>query len=141
MKKLVLFTLALLVSIGLSTKSFAQGNPVKTIVEVQSKAVEKTRGANPNIKSKAPATDQPVQVKSKSKNAEAAGCEIEFENTTTNFVEVYIDGDYSGTVGPAGRLILKSEWGYTKVYCITTGQTKEWSFDGNCKGNYLWKLN
>ena len=139
MKKILILTLAVFVSLGLSTRLFAQDKPIKTIVEVQSNAVEKTRGANPNIKSKAPATDQPVQLSSKSKT-ETTGCEIEFENSTTNFVEVYIDGDYNGTVGPSGKLIINSEWGYTKVYCITTGQSKEWNFDGNCKGNYLWKL-
>ena len=141
-----ILTITLIGFMASPQKSVAQNYDGKTVVDIEHSNVDysNTRSTNPNIKINAPDNDKnplPASSKKNSKKTNnAKECEIIFDNYTGYFIEVYIDGIYRGTVGEWGTLYVTVKGGYTKVYAITTGGTKEWKADGNCDGNYVWKL-
>jgi hypothetical protein len=128
MKKLIFLVLMafLVAQVGFAQKA-------QVVKEVKAAKVEKSRGANPNIKMGAPTVD-------KAKEKQRGDCAIKFDNWTGFVVDVYVDGDYQGTVGAWGSGWVTVGEGYTTIYCITRGGTYEWSAAGNCEGDYLFKL-
>lgn len=98
-------------------------------VTVNSKAVDQSRGANPNIKGEAPATDK---VEDKSRGT----CSLYFSNYSGLYVKVYVDGYYKGTMSPYGYISVFVGDGYTTYYCISTGGTRDWSGSGDCRSAY-----
>ncbi|RYY89554.1 MAG: hypothetical protein EOO15_05850 [Chitinophagaceae bacterium] len=123
MKK-VLFSL--LIAAGLLMGSSVDAN-AQTTRNVQGKAVAKSRGANPNIKKDVPTTD--VMTKgTKSRGA----CSITFDNWTSLTIKVYVDGVYRGTVDGWGKGTVTVADGYTTVYAVSVGGTREWNDSGNC---------
>lgn len=136
MKKfLVLFTLAFFV-IGITSMN-AQP-PKKKAVAVSKNAVDKTRGANPNIKQDEPTTDVAMAKPSKNRGDY---CTISISNTTGYYVKVYLDGYYKGTLGPYESGTVTAYSGYKTLYCITAGGTYDWSAAGNCDGTFSFTLN
>jgi len=104
-------------------------------VDVKSTAVSKSRGANPNIKSEAPTSDAKPVVK-----ARGADCKVKFDNYTGLYIKIYVDGYYRGTLDAWGDGTVTVSGGYTKIYCISTGGSREWNASGNCEGNYTYTL-
>jgi len=137
MKKLAIITLALLVGSVFSL----QAQEVKT-VDVKSKDVVKTRGMNPNIKQKAPTTDEkPVaNPATADKSRGKKECSINVVNSSGYMVEFYVDGISKGTVDAWGETTVRVQGGYKSMYAITTGQTKEWFAEGDCSGKYSFVL-
>lgn len=105
----------------------------KISVKVTSKTVEANRGANPNIKSGAPTTDNPV---SKSRGT----CSVYFSNYTGLYINIYVDGYYKGQLSPYGGGTVYVGDGYTTIYCLSAGGTRDWSASGNCSGSYTYRL-
>jgi hypothetical protein len=103
-------------------------------VDVKSTAAVKTRGANPNIKKDAPTTDVAVA------KARGASCSVKFDNYTGLYVKVYVDGYYKGTLDAYGSGSVTVAGGYTKIYCVSAGGTREWNASGNCEGGYTYSL-
>ena len=101
---------------------------------VNSKPYKASRGQNPNIKSNAPTKDNRL---TKSRGADP--CAIDFDNYSGLYVKVYVDGYYMGTVSPSGSLIVYTH-DYTKIYCVSTGGTRDWSDSGDCSGYIHFKL-
>lgn len=118
----------------LSMSAQAQAKKKVVTVSVKGKAVEKSRGANSNIKMDMPTTDKPV---AKSRGAD---CSVMFDNYTGLFIKIYVDGSYRGTLDAFGKGSVTVNSGYTTIYCISAGGTREWSADGNCDGTYSYKL-
>ncbi|MEO6612112.1 MAG: hypothetical protein ABIT05_02820 [Chitinophagaceae bacterium] len=113
-----------------STSSSAQK---KINVKLTSKTVAINRGSNPNIKGEAPTTDN--------KQSKPRGiCSVYFDNYSGLFVKVYVDGYYQGTLSPYGSFTVNVADGYTEIYCISTGGTKDWAATGNCTGKYIYSL-
>lgn len=144
-KLLFIAAIGMLTYFATTQTATAQNYEGKTVVDIESADVDysNTRSTNPNIKISAPDNDKnPLPGSKKKGNAKANGkeCEIIFDNYTGYFIEVYIDGIYKGTVGEWGTLYVTVRGGYTKIYALTTGGTKEWNAEGNCEGNYVWKL-
>jgi|GEM_PF-697429 len=137
MKKLAIITLALFVGSIMSL----QAQEVKT-VEVKCKDVVKTRGMNPNIKQKAPTTDEkPVaNPNTAEKTRGKKECSINVVNSSGYMVEFYVDGISKGTVDAWGETTVRVPGGYKSMYAITTGQTKEWFAEGDCSGKYSFVL-
>ena len=135
MKKLVLGVLtSCLMLLAFTTESTAQAQK-KVSRTVKAKTVEASRGANANIKSEAPTSDEPV-----AQARGAAACSIYFSNYTGFYVNVYVDGYYKGQLAPWGGGTVVVADGYTSIYCITAGKTLEWSDAGNCFGSYTFRL-
>jgi hypothetical protein len=129
-KAIYLVLVAVSMTLAFSNTASAQK---KMEVKVQSKAVESNRGANPNIKSGAPTTD-------KAESKARGTCSVYFDNYTGLYVNVYVDGYYKGQLSPYGAGTVSVGDGYTTIYCLSAGGTKEWSAAGNCSGSYTYKL-
>lgn len=116
----------------------------KTIKEIKSKDVIKTRNYNPHIQVLVPKSDDDPTPAPNKKGGENDDAAIEYEviidNFTGFYVEVYIDGVYKGTIGDWGTLNISVNEAYKKVYCITTGGTKDWLITGEFEEDYIWKL-
>jgi len=136
MKKLILITciaLAFLSVLSVSNTVYAQAKK-KMTVNLSATTVEKSRGGNPNIKSGAPTTDK-VAAKSR-----GAICTVNFYNHTGLFVYVYVDGDLKGSIAAYGNGTVSVLSGYTTIYCISAGGTKEWKASGDCSETYTYIL-
>ena len=116
--------------LSFSTMTSAQK---KISVKVESKAVEANRGANPNIKSGPPTTDK-AETKSR------GTCSVYFSNHTGLYINVYVDGYYKGQLSPYGAGTVYVGDGYTTIYCISAGGTRDWAAAGNCTGAYTYSL-
>jgi hypothetical protein len=137
MKKLLIIAFAAF----LGSVFTLQAQEVKK-VEVKSKEVVKTRGVNPQIKAKAPTTDdKPVaNPATAEKSRGKKDCSINVVNSTGYMVEFYVDGISKGTLDAWGESTVKVGSGYKSMYAITTGQTKEWFAEGDCSGKYSFVL-
>lgn len=127
MKKLILSTFAVAMFLTIFALSADVQAQERTPKSVKSKTVSKSRGANPNIKQDVPTTDK-VVAKSRS-----ASCVITLDNYTGYYIKVYVDGNYKGTLDAWGGGTVTVGNGFTTVYCVTVGGTKEWETDGNCQ--------
>jgi hypothetical protein len=116
--------------LAFSTSSSAQ-KQIK--VKLTSRTVDVNRGSNPNIKAEAPTTD--------TKQGKPRGvCSVYFDNYSGLYVKVYVDGYYQGTLSPYGSFTVNVADGYTEIYCISTGGTRDWAATGNCTGKYIYSL-
>jgi hypothetical protein len=135
MKKLVLLVLVMFVcSIGLTAQA---QKPVKEIKE-KSKIFEKTRGTDENIKTARPTTDVKVVEKEKTRGAL---CTLYINNYSGYSIDIYIDGDWMGTIAAYSTAYTYAYSGTTKAYGKSIGGTMTWgptSFD--CKDEYKWNL-
>ena len=104
-------------------------------VVLKSQKVENSRGENPNIKTTAPTTDKKVD------KSRGDLCQINFDNYTGYYVNVYVDGNYQGQVGPYGSgNVYVVDGSYTTIYCQTAGGTYYWSTSGTCDYYFHYKL-
>jgi hypothetical protein len=129
MKKVILFALVCILSVGMTQSATAKDKKVVSV-----KATKGTKGAkDPNIKSDKPTTDVP---KEKSRGA----CSVDFINHTGYTINVYMDGYFWGTLAPYSSGNVTDGNGYTKIYCVTVGGTYSWSAQGNCDHNFQYDL-
>ncbi len=103
-------------------------------VDVKSTAAVKHRGANPNIKKDVPTTDVATS------KPRGSVCTVNFYNTTGLYIKVYVDGYYKGTLDAYGTGAVSVYGGYTKIYCVSVGGTREWNASGDCQGGYNYTL-
>jgi hypothetical protein len=136
MKKCLFLCLFLFMTGTLSFSVSAQEKPSKS-VEVTGKAVPKSRGANPNIKMDIPTVDNPIPRPPKSRGDL---CTVKFDNWTGLYIKIYVDGNYKGILDPWDKGSVTVGSGYTKIYCVSTGGSREWNADGNCDGGYTYTL-
>jgi len=114
-----------------SSNTFAQK---RVPLKIESKAVEANRGSNPHIKEEAPVTDKREP---KIENE----CIIYFDNYSGLYIKVYVDGYYKGTISPYGAMNVSAPDGYTEVYLISAGGTRDWEVNGGCcNGRYTYSL-
>ena len=96
----------------------AQQPRVKTI---HAKVLEKTRGINTHITEKKPTKDVAVPVTK-------PVCTVEFKNNTGYVIDIYLHGVYQGSIGAYGSQKINVGAANEKIYCISTGGTREWEF-------------
>jgi len=109
----LLCALVLVASFGVS-KSMAQDD--KMAMQKSGKNVVKTQaqtsrggGADTNIKTEKPTANDPKSEATKPAGR-GRGCNVEVNNDTGWYVDIYVNGVYTGTVGPWG-----SGWAYPPV--------------------------
>lgn len=136
MKKLI--TLALLVLLGFAfTTANAQDKKSKTIEQMGVK-VEATRGGNPNIVTDKPSGDV-LQAKPEATRGDY--CKVIVDNWTGYAVDIYVDGDWAGTVAAWSDGYTWAIPGKTRLYGISVGRTVEWGpVEVSCNNSYTWKL-
>lgn len=113
----------------------------KKIIETKAKKVETTRGEHPYIKVAKATDDKNLTAEPKEEKTRATYCKIWLNNFTAYTIDIYVDGEYAGTLPP---WIKKYTWavaGKTQVYSESVGGTVYWGpsyFD--CKFEYTWNL-
>ena len=116
--------------LAFSDFSFAQKQKKIT---VKSKPVDASRRTNNlKIKAEAPTIDK-VETKSR------GTCTIYFDNYSGLYIKVYVDGYYRGTLSPFGSFTVNVAEGYTGIYCISTGGTREWESSGDCRNKFIFR--
>lgn len=139
--KIIIFAIAAIFSIS-ATQMQAQDKD-KTVKEIKSKEVIKTRNINPHIENTVPLSDEntkPAPMKKGGEASQVAEYEVIVDNFTGYFIEVYIDGTYKGTISDWGTITITMDKAYEKLYCITTGGTKDWLVTGSFSEDLVWKL-
>jgi type II secretory pathway pseudopilin PulG len=138
MKKLIVIALvAFLGSIVAPSALQAQAKQKKN-VDAKSAVFEKTRGADENIKTAKPGDDTP---KAKVEKTRGESCYIYVNNYTGYSIDIYVDGDWMGTIAAYATAYTTTYPGNTKFYAKSIGGTRYWGpsyFD--CQYEYTWNL-
>ncbi|MEO8149753.1 MAG: hypothetical protein ABI723_19090 [Bacteroidia bacterium] len=134
MKKILLLITSVFL---LSCFSYSVSAQEKKEVQLKATAMAKDRGANANIKMARPTKDVKMAEPEKSRGY----CCPTFVNHTGYYVDMYIDGNYYGTLYPYGTYEVCVFPGYTKIYCETTGGSLYWKSDGDCNTSFFYHLN
>lgn len=126
MKKVILFALVCILSVGIAQTASAKDKQKVTVKATKGKGAA-------DIKQDRPTKDVP---KEKSRGA----CSVDFINHTGYTINVYMDGYFWGTLAPYSSGNVTDGNGYTKIYCVTVGGTYSWSAQGNCDHNFQYDL-
>jgi hypothetical protein len=138
MKKLFILTVLVCFSGMLTMPLFGQEQkklPEEKIVTI-AKAIEPSRGANPNVVKERPTQDIPVQSR-----GEQGLCIIYIENQSPYTVDIYLDKEYIGSLSPYTIDYTVKYSGKTTLYAKTVGNTYEWGpTNFKCEAVYYWTL-
>ena len=115
----------------------AQGLEKKTIEE-KSQVYEKSRGVDENIRTPKPIDDTKAVEPEKDRGEL---CYIYVNNYSGFAIDIYIDGDWMGTIAAYSTAYTYAYPGNTKAYGKSIGGTMAWGptyFD--CQYEYTWNL-
>jgi hypothetical protein len=136
MKKLFFIALVTLIA----TSVFAQGQKQKKMIETKGVKIEQPKGADANIKVAKPVTDQAVP-KEKGPVYGGSYCDVNLENHTGYFIDIYVDGSYRGTIGAWESKVTWAIPGRTTLYGKSILGTVSWGPIGvDCDWIYTWSL-
>ncbi|MCD4683585.1 MAG: hypothetical protein K8R86_09915 [Bacteroidales bacterium] len=142
MKKIVLL-LVVMFSATLFVSTYAQDVKKEAkVVTVKGEDIEKTRGISPYIKTPKPVDDEVVVPKPEEKEkARADYCKVIIDNWTGYSIDVYVDGDYAGTVAAWSDGYTWAIEGKTQLYAETVGGTVYFGPTYvDCYYEHTWKL-
>lgn len=136
MKKILIFALLTLFVAGVS----AQTQKQTKLIETKGILFEKQRGADPNIKTEKPSGDVVVP-KERGPVYGDNYCDVNLENHSGYSIDIYIDGDYRGTIGPWENRVSWAIPGKTILYGKSIGGTVYWGPQQvDCGYIYTWRL-
>jgi hypothetical protein len=138
MRKLALIAMVAFIGSVVVPSALQAQTKEKKNVEEKAKVYEKTRGADANIKTTKPADDTKA---AKVEKTRGELCYIYVNNYTGYAVDIYIDGDWMGTIAAYATAYTYAYPGTTKAYGKSIGGTMTWGptyFD--CKYDYTWNL-
>ena len=140
---------------GLVYAQAGEGKKAKSGTTVETKGVV-SRGAaaqDPNIKTPRgtnPAAQKPAPPEKGGSQPKTRGgvaiCTVDVDNWTGYWIDIYVDGDYSGTVNPWGEGITHAIAGGTRLYgkaTLDNGSSYTWgpmNVDCPAYGVYTWSL-
>lgn len=138
MKKLIV--LMLLVSAVLGSQNvFAQ--KCEKEVEAKSEPLLATRGKNKNIivgmKNGQRIYLRDGKIK---KRGQAPACMISMYNEVDQDVDIYVDGNYLGSLQASKQGVIETLEKYEKVYCVSSDKKMSWTQHGDCACTYVFKL-
>lgn len=118
------------------------------VVETMGKKGRGAATADANIKTHRaandPAASMPAPALKSGEKAATVGCVVHIDNRTTLNIDVYLDGDFRGTVGPWGDLYRTVICGGTRFYAradFTDGSYSSWGPNvESVLGTYTWRL-
>ena len=114
----------------------------KKVIETKAKKAESTRGADPNIKVPRSLDDENPAPMPTEESSRAGYCKVSIDNNTGYTIDIYIDGEYKGTIPPWENQYTWAISGKTKFYAKSTGGTYYWGpsyYD--CDFEFTWRLN
>ncbi|MBC8343211.1 MAG: hypothetical protein ISR55_07110 [Bacteroidetes bacterium] len=133
MKKVLLIGFVTLFTLSV----YGQSKEVK-VIESKSATIEKTRGNNPNVVKERSNTDVAIPKPEKSRGDD---CRVVVDNWTGYSVDIYVDGDYAGTVGAWSDGYTYTAEGQTSLYGKSVGGSIEWGpVYVDCYYEHTWKL-
>ena len=147
----LLFTSLSLVSSPLAAQeASAPAGEKKAAASTSTDKSKKSRGGgeDSNIKSKAPQND-PGKLgtptpKEKTRGGGPSYCRLHVDSRVNAYVNIYVDGDFRGTVSPGGDAYGYTGNGGTTLYGraeFTDGSTASWGPRViNCEGAYNWTI-
>lgn len=140
MKKITLMLVVVFAAFLFSSVN-AQEKETK-VVEVSKAKVEASRGTSPHITTPKPVNDEVVVPKpAESDKARADYCKVIVDNWSGYAIDIYVDGDYSGTVAAWSDGYTWAISGRTKLYAQSTGGSMYWGPTYiDCIYDYTWKL-
>jgi len=140
MKRYILIIL-FIGSVLTSEEVFAQAGKCERKVDVKSSVVIATRGKNQKIKIDKKAGQR---LYLKNANIKSRGqmpkCMISLSNEIEQDVDVYVDGNYMGSIKPSVQGVIESLDGYSEVYCLSADKKISWTENGDCNCIYVFKL-
>jgi hypothetical protein len=113
MKKLVIVALVAFLGSMIIPSALVAQTKEKKVVETKAAVYEKTRGADENIKTAKPSDDTKAN---KVEKTRGELCTIYVYNYTGYTVDIYIDGDWMGTIGAYSTAYTYAYEGETKAY-------------------------
>ncbi len=136
MKKILIFALVTLFVASVS----AQGQKQKKVIETKGVKIEATRGADANIKTEKP-VGEVIIAKDRGPVYGDNYCDVNLENHSGYYIDIYIDGSYRGTIGPWEAKVSWAIPGKTTLYGKSTGGTVSWGPQQvDCGYIYTWGL-
>ena len=130
---LFLFIGALLTSLNLSAQE-------KKVIETKGAIYTEIRGGDPNIAVPKPTGDQ-VTPKPEETASRTDYCKVYIDNWTGYTIDVYIDGEYAGSVAAWETAYGWAIAGKTKLYAKSIGGTVYWGpVYVDCLSEYTWEL-
>ncbi|MEI6507760.1 MAG: hypothetical protein WCO54_04700 [Bacteroidota bacterium] len=140
MKRYILIIL-FIGSVFTSETLFAQGRCERK-VDAKSQVVIPTRGKNQKIKVDKKGGERMYL---KNANIKSRGqmpkCMVSLANEINQDVDVYIDGNYMGSIKSNVTGVIESLDGYSEVYCLSADKKISWTENGDCNCIYVFKLN
>jgi hypothetical protein len=120
---------------------FAQTQKQTKLIEVKGVKIEQQRGADANIKTAKPVTEV-VADKSRGPVYGDNYCDVNLENNTGFTIDIYVDGNYRGTLGAWENKVTWAIPGKTRLYGKSVGGTVQWGPSlVDCDWKYTWRLN
>lgn len=140
MKKLILISLVALFTVSICSLQAQEPDKEKKVQESKPEKVDKARGEDPNITKDKPTTDEPAP-KPEESASRGDYCKVIVDNWSGYAVDIYVDGEYAGTVAAWGDGYTWAVEGKTKLYGRSTGGTLTWGpVYVDCYYEHTWKL-
>ena len=139
MKKLLLISLVALFAISTTSVNAQDTGKEKKVIETKATKVESTRGEDPNITADRPTVDEAAPQPDEATRGD--WCKVFVDNWTGYDIDIYVDGDYAGTIGSWAKEYTWAIAGETKIYGKSTGGSYSWGpFYFDCLSEYTWKF-
>jgi hypothetical protein len=136
--------LIFLVAITVITGREASAQTVKEekVVEVKPTAIAATRGKDPIFKfmrSKGAKKYLKCPVFGKKRGA-SPKCSIQVQNDYDKDIDLYLDGNYEGSIKAHDKGVIENHNGYAGIHGISEDSKLMWKESGDCSINYVYKL-
>ncbi|MCX5789077.1 MAG: hypothetical protein NTX64_11310 [Elusimicrobia bacterium] len=118
--------------------AFAQTKE-KKVFDDKKQVIQNTRGADVNIKAPKPSDDKVMPPKPTPSRGDV--CTTYINNYTAYTIDIYVDGNYKGSVAAYGDGYTYAVSGTTKLYAKSIGGTVYWGpRTVDCQFSHTWNL-
>lgn len=139
MKKFAIALAVVFVASLIGAQVQAQTKVLKEVT-VKSAQVEKSRGADPNVTKEKPNGD--VKATKPAEKERGSLCYVYINNYTPYAIDIYVDGEWMGTISAYSSAYTYAYSGETKLYGKSTGGSYSWGPSYfQCEGqDHTWNL-
>jgi len=139
MKKLSLLLSVVFIAFMFISVNAQDAKKETKVIEEKAASIEATRGVSPHITSPKPTNDE--NRPDKPEQTRGDYCKVIVDNWTSYSIDIYVDGEWAGTVAAWDEGYTWAIEGKTKLYGESVGGTKYWGASYvDCYSQYTWKL-